>query len=112
VDPALTSAVKVTTLPAAIDVTGAPADITPSVVDVVVCAAPTVNTSDVVWTSVPEVPVIVTVASPRVAALVAVSVITLELVEVGFGAKDAVTPLGRPDAAKLTAPVNPYCGTT
>ena len=56
-------------------------------------------------------PVIVTVAGPVVAALLAVSVIKLEPV-VGFGAKDAVTPLGRPEAARLTLPVNPYCGTT
>jgi hypothetical protein len=61
--------------------------------------------------TLPEVPVMVTVKVPAVAGLLAVSVIMLEPV-VGFGAKDAVTPLGRPDAARLTLPVNPYCGFT
>ena len=42
------------------------------------------------------------------AVLAAVSVSKLEPVAVGFGAKDAVTPLGRPDTARLTLPVNPY----
>ena len=31
---------------------------------------------------------------------------------VGFGANDAVTPLGRPDTERFTLPVNPYCGFT
>ena len=44
-DPALTAAVNVTTLPAATDVTGAPAEVTVRVVDVVVCAAATVSAS-------------------------------------------------------------------
>ena len=46
------------------------------------------------------------------AGLLAVSVITLEPVEVGLGAKEAVTPLGRPETLRLTLPVNPYCGLT
>lgn len=46
------------------------------------------------------VPVTVTVAGPRAAVLLAVSVITLVPV-VGFGVNDAVTPLGRPEAARL-----------
>ena len=60
----------------------------------------------------PEVPVMVTVALPTVAVLLAVSVRTLEPVEVGFGANDAVTPLGRPEADRVTLPVNPFAGTT
>ena len=52
----------------------------------------------------------VTVAVPGVAELLAVSVSTLDLVEVGFGTKDAVTPLGKPNATRLTLPLNPYCG--
>jgi len=60
----------------------------------------------VVAVSAPEVPVMVTVAVPGVAALPAASVRTLVPV-VGFGANDAVTPLGRPDAARFTLPVNP-----
>jgi len=41
-----------------------------------------------------------------VAELLAVSVITL-LPVVGFGLNDAVTPPGRPDAARVTLPANP-----
>jgi len=51
---------------------------------------------------VPEVPVIVTVAAPMVAVLLAVSVSTLEPV-VGLVAKAAVTPEGRPEAASVYA---------
>jgi hypothetical protein len=54
----------------------------------------------------PEVPVIVTVAVPVVAVPLAVSVSTLVLV-VGFVPKVAVTPLGNPEAASVTLPVNP-----
>jgi hypothetical protein len=60
----------------------------------------------------PEVPVMVRVYCPRLAVLLAVSVNVLKPV-VGFGAKDAVTPLGRPDVtARFTLPVNPYWGVT
>ena len=54
----------------------------------------------------PEVPVIVTVATPVVAVLLAVNVIPLDPV-VGLVAKFAVTPLGKPVAASVTLPVNP-----
>ena len=94
------------------DATGVPAEVTVRVVDVTPCAAPTVNASGVVAVRAPEVPVIVTTAVPVAAELLAVSVNVLEPGEAGFGAKDAVTPLGRPDAVRLTLPVNPYCGTT
>lgn len=57
----------------------------------------------------PEVPVIVTVYCPRLAVLLAVSVSKLLPEElgtaVGLGLKDAVTPLGRPETARLTLPV-------
>lgn len=59
----------------------------------------------------PEVPVIVTIAIPGVVVLLAASANVLLPVE-GLGEKDAVTPLGNPDAAKFTLPVNPHCGTT
>jgi hypothetical protein len=53
--------------------------------------------------------VIVAVYWPRAAVLLAVSVIVLGLVlETGFGAKVAVTPLGKPAMERLTLPVNPY----
>jgi hypothetical protein len=55
----------------------------------------------------PEVAVIVTDAKPVVAVLLADSFNTL--VEVaGFVPKDAVTPLGRLEADRVTSPVNPF----
>lgn len=59
----------------------------------------------------PEVPVIVTIASLLTGAeLLAVSVSELE-VPVGFGTQEAVTPAGRPDVtAKFTLPLNPFAG--
>ena len=59
----------------------------------------------------PEVPVIVIVDEAIGVDVAAVNVKVLYPV-VGFGLKDAVTPLGRPDAARLTLPANPYCGFT
>ena len=52
------------------------------------------------WTKAPEVPVIVTVADPVVAVLLAVSVTTLVPV-VGLVPNAAVTPLGRPLALNV-----------
>jgi len=60
----------------------------------------------VVAIRLPEVPVTVTVCCPVLAELLAVSVSVLFPV-VGFGARDAVTPLGRPDTERFTLPVNP-----
>ena len=56
--------------------------------------------------STPEVPVTVTVEVPTVAVALAASVSTLVPV-VGLVPNVAVTPLGRPDAARVTLPVNP-----
>jgi hypothetical protein len=71
----------------------------------------TVNAKVVVAVRLPEVPVIVTVADPVVAVLLAVSVTTLVPV-VGLVPNAAVTPLGRPDAARVTLPVNPPTSVT
>jgi len=60
---------------------------------------------------VPELPVIVTVEVPAAAVLLAVSVKELVVVA-DAGLKDAVTPLGEPDADKLTLPLNPLRGAT
>jgi hypothetical protein len=106
VDPAVTAAVSVTTVPVATDVTGAPAEVTARVVDVIAGAVLTVKATAVVAVRTPEVPVTVTVAMPGAAPL-AVKISRLEPVDVGFGEKDAVTPLGRPDAERLTYPANP-----
>ena len=56
--------------------------------------------------SVPEVPVTVTVNAPVVAVLLAVRVSTLDPV-VGLVPNAEVTPLGNPDAARVTLPLNP-----
>ena len=67
----------------------------------------TVKLTVVVAVRLPEVPVMVTVAVPGAAEPLAVSVKTL-VVEVLVGLKEAVTPLGSPEAAKETLPVNPF----
>ena len=65
----------------------------------------------VVFVKLPDLPVTVTEAVPVAAVLLAVSVNVLVLA-VLVGLNDAVTPLGRPDADKLTLPVKPFCGVT
>jgi hypothetical protein len=59
----------------------------------------------------PEVPLMVTVAVPVEAELLAFSVRTL-LPVVGLVAKAAVTPEGKPEAASVTLPVNPLTSVT
>ena len=72
-------------------------------------AGVTFRLSVVVSVRLPDVPVIVTTALPVVAVALAVKVSVL--VEVaGFGLNAAVTPLGRPDAEKVTLPVKPFAG--
>ena len=66
-----------------------------------------VRASVVEAVSEPEVPLMVIVALPIAAELLAVSVSTL-LPVVGFGTNDAVTPLGKPVADSVTSPVNPF----
>lgn len=65
----------------------------------------TVRAMVVVALSVPEFPVMMTVAGPAVAVLLAVSVSTLEVVDEA-GLNEAVTPLGSPAAANDTLPAN------
>src|SRR5207245_11162187 len=75
-------------------------------------AAVTVKATVVDFVKLPEVPVTVTVTGPPVVAvLLAIRVNVLEDVA-GFGLNKAVTPLGRPEADKLTLPVKPFCGVT
>jgi len=71
----------------------------------------TVREIVVVCVKLPEVPVMVTVTIPVVAVLLAASVKVLVAVA-GFGLKDAVTPLGKPEADRLTLPLKPFCGVT
>jgi len=54
--------------------------------------------------NVPEVPVTVTVAVPAAAVLPALIVSTLLLVA-GFVPNEAVTPVGNPEAARVTLPL-------
>ena len=65
----------------------------------------------VVFVRLPDVPMMVTRTVLEVAALLAVSVSVLVPVA-GSGLNNAVTPLGRPDADKLTPPLKPFCGVT
>jgi hypothetical protein len=60
---------------------------------------------------VPEVPVIVTIELPAVAEALAANVTTL-LPAAGLVANVAVTPLGKPDAAIVTAPAKPPASVT
>jgi hypothetical protein len=71
----------------------------------------TVRASVVVAVRLPEVPVMVTVDVPVVAVALAVKVSTLVPV-VGLVPNVAVTPLGRPDAARVTLPLNPFTSVT
>src|SRR5216684_7379169 len=71
----------------------------------------TVRETVVVFVKLPEVPVTVTVTVPVAAVLLAVSVNAL-VVAVLLGLNEAVTPLGSPDADKLTLPLKPFCGVT
>ena len=59
----------------------------------------------------PETPVTVTVTVPVAAVLLADSVNEL-VPAVLLGLNEAVTPLGRPDADKLTLLLKPLCGVT
>jgi len=63
------------------------------------------------FVKLPELPVMVTVAVPVVALPLAVKVKVLAPVVLA-GLKDAVTPLGIPEADKLTLPLKPFCGVT
>lgn len=70
----------------------------------------TVRAIVVVAVRLPEVPVMVTVAVPVFAVLLAVNATTLDEVA-GFPLKNAVTPFGSPVAVNVTLPENPFTGT-
>src|SRR6185295_13950205 len=68
----------------------------------------TVRLIEVVWLGTPvAVPVTVTVAGPRVAVAAAVNVRVLVAPVAGFALKVAVTPVGRPVAARVTPAAKP-----
>jgi len=57
----------------------------------------------------PDLPLTLTLKVPVVAELLTVSVTVVPEVE-GLGLKEAVTPVGRLDAEKVTLPVKPFVG--
>jgi hypothetical protein len=65
----------------------------------------------VVCVRLPEIPVIVTVAGPNTAVLAAVNVKMLVDVVLA-GLNDAVTPAGKPLAARATEPLKPLMSAT
>ena len=65
----------------------------------------------VVCDNPPDAPETVTVTVPVAAVLLAASVNAL-VPAVLLGLNDAVTPLGKPDADKLTLALKPLCGMT
>ena len=67
----------------------------------------TVRLIVVVLVRLPDVPVTVMLPVPTVAVLLAAKVKVLELVA-GFGLKEAVTPLGKPEADRETLPLKPF----
>ena len=71
----------------------------------------TVRETVVVMVNRPAVPVMVTLVVPVAAVPLAVNVNVL-VFAVLVGLKDAVTPLGSPEADKLTLPLKPFRGTT
>ena len=66
---------------------------------------------EAVLVNVPDVPVMVTLATPMAAVLLAVSVNVLVFVALA-GLNEAVTPAGRPDADRLTLLLKPFSGLT
>jgi hypothetical protein len=74
-------------------------------------AAFTVRLTVVVGFKPPDVPVIVTVAVPVAAVALAVNV-NVVVEAVGLLPNADVTPLGRPEALKVTLSANPLAGTT
>lgn len=71
----------------------------------------TVRVTVVTFIKLPDMPVIITVAVPTSAVPLAVSIKVL-VVDVLLGLKDVLTPLGRPEADKLTSPLKPFWGVT
>lgn len=110
-------------VPELVSITVFPALVTPTMVlanvkevgDRVTAGPPpllvTVRLNVVVCVRLPDTPVMVTVDVPVAAVALAVSVNVLVEV-VGFGLNPAVTPLGRPEADKVTLPLNPFNGVT
>src|SRR5579884_2833548 len=72
-------------------------------------APATVSVNRMLLVSVPETPLMVTVAVPVAAEPLAEIVSVLADCALA-GLNEAVTPAGRPDADRSTEPLNPFCG--
>lgn len=72
-------------------------------------AAVTVTLIAAFCVRLPEVPVVITVTVPVAAVVPAIKVSVLA-VAAGLGLKEAVTPLGNPDAENATLPLKPFDG--
>jgi len=64
-----------------------------------------------VWIRLPEVPVTLTVNVP-VGAEGPADKVRVLVVAVGLGMKEAVTPLGKPEAVRFTLELKPFNGLT
>ena len=71
----------------------------------------TVRDTETELVKLPDVPVMVTFTVPMAALLPAFNVNVLP-VAVLAGLKEAVTPLGKPEAERLTVPMKPFCALT
>jgi len=69
----------------------------------------TVKLTVVLLWRLPDVPLMMTVNVPVAEVLLALSVSVLAVVT-GLELNEAATPLGSPDADKLTLPLNPFSG--
>lgn len=72
-------------------------------------AAVTVRLITAVWLKLPDLPVMVTVASPGAAEAAAVRV-RIALAGVAPPLNEPVTPVGRPERLTVTEPAKPFCG--
>jgi hypothetical protein len=64
----------------------------------------------VVCVKLPEVPVMLTVVGPPVVAVAPAVKVSVLLLVAGLGLNAAVTPLGKPDAERVTLPLKPFDG--
>lgn len=71
----------------------------------------TISAIVVVFDKFPQLPAIVTTTGPKSAVELAANVRVL-VFAAGFGLNVALTPLGRPEATKLTLLLKPLCGLT
>jgi hypothetical protein len=106
-----TDAVSFTVFPHAIVLTGEPPEVIARAAVLALARERTFTGICAFTVSAPDVPVMIAVAFPTAAVLLAVSVRTLPVEEV-LGFQAAATPVGSPLIEKLTLPLNPRTGIT